>query len=162
MHPDAPAEVRLGIGAAAFKLGRLDVARAAFQRTLQLQPRCVPALTGLAVLAMHRPPSGNVSGTLLCARLRFGVSCCCRCNSGSGGARAWAAADKQADGSLSPEYTHWNVQRLAEALQLLCRAYDLAPGTAMVLNLLAHHCLLRGDYDKARDSAVFLSVLASA
>lgn len=62
LHPGAPAEVRLGIGAAAFKLGRLDVAGAAFRRALQLQPRCVPALTGLAVLAMHAAPSGNVSG----------------------------------------------------------------------------------------------------
>lgn len=61
LHPGAPAELRLGIGAAAFKLGRLDVARAAFRRALQLQPRCVPALTGLAVLAMHAAPSGNVS-----------------------------------------------------------------------------------------------------
>lgn len=60
-HPNAPAEVRLGIGAAAFKLGRHDTARSAFQRALHLQPRCVPALAGLAVLAMHAPPSANVS-----------------------------------------------------------------------------------------------------
>jgi hypothetical protein len=57
---------------------------------------------------------------------------------------------------VSPESTCWNVQRLAEALQLLCRAYDLAPGTAIVLNLLAHHCLLRGDYDKARSCSMLV------
>lgn len=44
----------------------------------------------------------------------------------------------------------WAVQRLAEALQLLCQAYDLAPGSPIVLNLLAHHCLLRGDHDKVQ------------
>ncbi len=41
-------------------------------------------------------------------------------------------------------------QRLTEALQQLCQAYDMAPESPVVLNLLAHHCLLRGDYAKAR------------
>jgi hypothetical protein len=50
---------------------------------------------------------------------------------------------------LAPDEPLEYVQRLAEALQLLCRAYDLTPGTAIVLNLLAHNCLLRGDYEKA-------------
>lgn len=45
------------------------------------------------------------------------------------------------------------LQRLAEALQLLCQAYDESPDSAVVLNLLAHHCLLRGDYDKVCASA---------
>ena len=49
----------------------------------------------------------------------------------------------------------WYVQRLAEALQLLCQAYDLAPGSPIVLNLLAHHCLLRGDYDKVQLCTLF-------
>ena len=39
-------------------------------------------------------------------------------------------------------------QRLAEALGLLCQAYDVAPGSPLVLNLLAHHCLLRGEHAK--------------
>lgn len=56
-HPGAPAALRGALAAAAFKLGKLDVARMAFRRALALDPACVPALTGLAVLAMHGPPS---------------------------------------------------------------------------------------------------------
>lgn len=70
-HPNAPAEVRLGIGAAAFKLGRHDTARSAFQRALQLQPRCVPALAGLAVLAMYAPPTADVSQRCAVPMLSF-------------------------------------------------------------------------------------------
>jgi len=57
--------VRLGIAASSFRLGRLDAARAAFARALQLNPSCVPALAGLAVLALHAPPSANVSTCFL-------------------------------------------------------------------------------------------------
>lgn len=39
---------------------------------------------------------------------------------------------------------------MTEALQLLCQAYDSDPGSSVVLNMLAHHCLLRGDYEKVR------------
>lgn len=56
--------------------------------------------------------------------------------------------------NLKSWYMFLHAQRLAEALQLLCQAYDLAPGSAVVLNLLAHHCLLRGDYDKVQSSGL--------
>lgn len=59
-HPGAPAAVRVAIAAAAFRLGKLEVARKAFKRALALDPACVPALTGLAVLAQHGPPSRQV------------------------------------------------------------------------------------------------------
>lgn len=53
------------------------------------------------------------------------------------------AAAAQPDGARCVD-----AQKMTEALQLLCQAYDLAPHSAVVLNMLAHHCLLRGDYDK--------------
>ena len=54
-HPGAPAEVRLGLAACHFRLGRLPAARAAFQRTLDLAPGCAEALLGLAVIAFAGP-----------------------------------------------------------------------------------------------------------
>jgi hypothetical protein len=39
-------------------------------------------------------------------------------------------------------------QELAEGLQLLCRAYNSNPTNAVVLNALAHFCLLQGQYEK--------------
>lgn len=54
-HPGAPAEVRLGLAACYFRLGRLAAARAAFQRTLALAPGCAEALLGLAVIAFAGP-----------------------------------------------------------------------------------------------------------
>ena len=47
-HTRAPACVRLGIGACQLKLGEVDAARAAFQRTLDLEPR-PDALLGCAL-----------------------------------------------------------------------------------------------------------------
>ncbi|KAG2448186.1 hypothetical protein HYH02_006771 [Chlamydomonas schloesseri] len=49
--PGCPAEVRLGIAAASFKLGDLVTARAAYKRVLALDPDCADAYLGLAVLA---------------------------------------------------------------------------------------------------------------
>lgn len=66
-HPGAPAVVRVAIAAAAFRLGKLEVARKAFKRALALDPACVPALTGLAVLAQHGPPSRQVHLPHQCA-----------------------------------------------------------------------------------------------
>ena len=93
-HPGAPAEVRLGLAACHFRLGRLPAARAAFQRTLDLSPGCAEALLGLAVIAFAgpdpercaymsrvqglslRPWSFPLSGTGSEARWRsFNVSC---------------------------------------------------------------------------------------
>ena len=48
-HTRAPACVRLGIGACQLKLGEVDAARAAFQRTLDLEPENPDALLGCAL-----------------------------------------------------------------------------------------------------------------
>lgn len=49
---------------------------------------------------------------------------------------------------VSPTSGTGSAQSLTEALQLLCQAYDSDSGSSVVLNMLAHHCLLRGDYAK--------------
>jgi hypothetical protein len=49
--PACPAEVRLGIGACALKLGDSATAKAAFTRALELDPDSADGYAGLAVLA---------------------------------------------------------------------------------------------------------------
>ncbi|KRZ72707.1 RNA polymerase-associated protein CTR9 -like protein, partial [Trichinella papuae] len=51
-NPKCPAEVRLAMGNCFAKLGHLAKARLAFQRALELNPNCVGALSGLAILEM--------------------------------------------------------------------------------------------------------------
>ena len=46
--------VRLGMGLCFVKLGNLEKARMAFERTLQLSPICVGALVGMAILELNR------------------------------------------------------------------------------------------------------------
>ena len=46
--------VRLGMGLCFVKLGNLEKARMAFERTLQLSPHCVGALVGMAILELNR------------------------------------------------------------------------------------------------------------
>merc|ERR1719273_2053754 len=52
-NPGCPASVRLGMGHCFLKLGNTDKARLAFERALQLDPNCVGALVGLAVLQLN-------------------------------------------------------------------------------------------------------------
>uniref|UniRef100_A0A914UXQ8 Uncharacterized protein n=1 Tax=Plectus sambesii TaxID=2011161 RepID=A0A914UXQ8_9BILA len=52
-NPNCPADVRLGMGHCFAKLDKLEKARWAFERTLQLDPRCVGALIGLAILDLN-------------------------------------------------------------------------------------------------------------
>ncbi|EDV28497.1 uncharacterized protein TRIADDRAFT_19990 [Trichoplax adhaerens] len=47
------ADVRLGIGHCYAKLNKLNLARRAFERALQLDPRCVGAMVALAVLELN-------------------------------------------------------------------------------------------------------------
>jgi RNA polymerase-associated protein CTR9 len=51
--PKCPGNVRLGMGLCFLKLGNLDKARLAFGRALELDPKCVGALVGLAVLELN-------------------------------------------------------------------------------------------------------------
>ena len=52
-NPGAPASVRLGMGLCFFKLNKLPKARMAFERALELDPRCVGSLIGLAILELN-------------------------------------------------------------------------------------------------------------
>lgn len=47
------AEVRLGMGHCFYRLNRLEKARLAFERTLELNPRSTGALVGLAILELN-------------------------------------------------------------------------------------------------------------
>ncbi|XP_018323793.1 RNA polymerase-associated protein CTR9 homolog [Agrilus planipennis] len=53
-NPNCPAEVRLGMGHCFMKLNNQDKARLAFERALQLDPQCVGALVGLAILKLNQ------------------------------------------------------------------------------------------------------------
>ncbi|VEN35073.1 unnamed protein product [Callosobruchus maculatus] len=52
-NPNCPAAVRLGMGHCFIKLNNLEKARLAFERALQLDPKCVGALVGLAILKLN-------------------------------------------------------------------------------------------------------------
>ncbi|XP_018570390.1 RNA polymerase-associated protein CTR9 homolog isoform X2 [Anoplophora glabripennis] len=52
-NPNCPAAVRLGMGHCFMKLNNQDKARLAFERALQLDPKCVGALVGLAILKLN-------------------------------------------------------------------------------------------------------------
>ncbi|WAR02104.1 CTR9-like protein [Mya arenaria] len=52
-NPDCPASVRLGMGHCFIKLNKIDKARMAFERALQLNHQCVGALVGLAILELN-------------------------------------------------------------------------------------------------------------
>lgn len=49
----AIAEVRLGMGHCFVRLNRMEKARLAFERTLELNSRCTGALVGLAILELN-------------------------------------------------------------------------------------------------------------
>uniref|UniRef100_A0A0N5AFT6 TPR_REGION domain-containing protein n=1 Tax=Syphacia muris TaxID=451379 RepID=A0A0N5AFT6_9BILA len=66
--PDCPANVRLGIGYCLAKLGRMDKARAAFQRVLDLEPENVNALVALAILDLNTGSEGIQKGVQLLSR----------------------------------------------------------------------------------------------
>ncbi|MFH4984632.1 hypothetical protein AB6A40_011341 [Gnathostoma spinigerum] len=51
--PDCPADVRLGIGYCLAKLGKMEKARLAFERCLELEPENVSALIAIAILDMN-------------------------------------------------------------------------------------------------------------
>jgi Tfp pilus assembly protein PilF len=103
MLPTAPAEVRLGIAACYLKLGNMDLARAAYERVIKLDPSSAMAYLGLAAISFN-------------------------------------SENEQ--------------QGLADGVKLLVAAYQLDPSNTAVLALLAQVCLMRGEYDKARDLAL--------
>lgn len=63
------AGVRLGMGHCFFKLGNIDKARLAFERALQLDPKFVGALVGLAILELNQQDSESIrNGVQLLSR----------------------------------------------------------------------------------------------
>lgn len=52
-NPGCPADVRYGLGLCFFKLGNEAKARAAFERALELDDKCVGALVGLAIMDLN-------------------------------------------------------------------------------------------------------------
>lgn len=52
------AEVRLGMGHCFVRLNRLEKARLAFERTLELNSQCTGALIGLAILELNSKKVG--------------------------------------------------------------------------------------------------------
>ncbi|XP_075694274.1 RNA polymerase-associated protein CTR9 homolog [Rhinoderma darwinii] len=59
-NPGCPAGVRLGMGHCFVKLNKLDKARLAFGRALDLNPKCVGALVGLAVLELNSKEADSI------------------------------------------------------------------------------------------------------
>ena len=59
INPNCPANVRLGIGHCFYKMGKMEKAKMAFERALQLDPQCVGALVGLAVLELNQKTSSE-------------------------------------------------------------------------------------------------------
>ncbi|XP_018410914.1 PREDICTED: RNA polymerase-associated protein CTR9 homolog [Nanorana parkeri] len=59
-NPGCPAGVRLGMGHCFVKLNKLDKARLAFGRALELNPKCVGALVGLAVLELNNKEADSI------------------------------------------------------------------------------------------------------
>ncbi|CAM1324980.1 CTR9 (predicted), partial [Pycnogonum litorale] len=52
-NPNCPASVRLGMAHCFHKLGKLEKARLAFERALELDPQCVGALVGLSIMELN-------------------------------------------------------------------------------------------------------------
>ncbi|EEC04797.1 tpr repeat nuclear phosphoprotein, putative [Ixodes scapularis] len=68
-NPNCPAEVRLGMGHCFYRLGKQEKARAAFERALALDPQCVGALAGLAVLQLNlKGPEATRTGVQMLSR----------------------------------------------------------------------------------------------
>lgn len=60
--PECPSEVRGAIGACHFSLGNMKKARQAFERALELNPRCIIALIGIGIVDMSSGEGGNGDG----------------------------------------------------------------------------------------------------
>lgn len=53
INPNSPASVRLGMGLCFFKMAKISKAKLAFERALELDPQCVGALVGLAIIELN-------------------------------------------------------------------------------------------------------------
>lgn len=66
-NPNCPANVRLGMAHCFLKMNNTEKAKLAFQRALELDPNCVGALIGLAILKLnlHEPDSNKLGVQML-------------------------------------------------------------------------------------------------
>ncbi|XP_037949839.1 RNA polymerase-associated protein CTR9 homolog [Teleopsis dalmanni] len=66
-NPNCPANVRMGMGHCFLKMNNQEKAKLAFQRALDLDPNCVGALIGLAILKLnlHEPDSNKMGVQML-------------------------------------------------------------------------------------------------
>lgn len=58
--PNCPADVRLGLAICFYKLNMPDKAEEAFSKAISLDPRCVGALTGLAVIELNKKTNASI------------------------------------------------------------------------------------------------------
>lgn len=58
--PNCPADVRLGLGICFYKLNMFEKAEIAFKKALSLDPRCVGALNGLAVIELNKKTNDSI------------------------------------------------------------------------------------------------------
>lgn len=58
--PNCPADVRLGLGICFYKLNMTEKAEEAFSKALSMDPKCVGALTGLAVIELNRKTNTSI------------------------------------------------------------------------------------------------------
>lgn len=58
--PNCPADVRLGLAICFYKLNMPDKAEEAFLKALSLDPKCIGALTGLAVIELNRKTNYSI------------------------------------------------------------------------------------------------------
>jgi len=59
-YSQCPPGVRLGMAYCFLKLGNIEKARLAFERTLQLDSKCVDALVGLAIMKLNGKNPGDI------------------------------------------------------------------------------------------------------
>lgn len=122
----------VGLATLAFNDGRYDQALSLFRQALRLHPGAPPALRVALGVSAFKLGKLEVARKAFRRATALDPSCV---------AALTALAVLELHGTPS-------AAKLTGALHMLCRAYSLAPHSPVVLNLLAHHCLLRGDYHK--------------
>lgn len=68
-NANAPASVRLGMGLCFYKMGKVIKAKMAFERALELDPTCVGALVGIAIIEINnKTPESTKIGVEMLSR----------------------------------------------------------------------------------------------
>lgn len=64
--PNCPADVRLGLGICFYKMNMTEKAEEAFHKALSLDPSCVGALAGLAVIELNKKTNASIKRGMEC------------------------------------------------------------------------------------------------